>query len=145
MMVDRSILLPGSSIGFLHGVAPRPGSSRSAEWSLVCHQVEWLCVWSARFGAWCSDLMILYQLQSLFLMDLLLCPHLPDDVEKTWRSPRSQSVSKPGSQSISHSANLPLSQPVSQSTIQLASQSIRHSASQSVSHLATKVVSQPAR
>jgi hypothetical protein len=35
--------------------------------------VEWLCVWSAGFGAWCSDLMILYQLQSLFLMDLLHC------------------------------------------------------------------------
>jgi hypothetical protein len=109
---DRPILLPGRSIGFLHGAAPRPGRSHSAEWSLVCrHQVEWLCVRSAGFGAWCSDLMILYQLQSLFLKDLLYMSAFP-----WWRGENlaksSESVSQSVSQAfshISHSANLPFS------------------------------------
>jgi hypothetical protein len=58
------------------------------------------------------------------------CPHLPDDLRKTWRCPRSQSFNQPASHAVS--------QPVIQPTCYLASQSVNsHSASQSISHSAS--------
>jgi hypothetical protein len=68
-----------------------------------------MCVRSARFGAWRSD-MILYQLQSLLLEDLLRC--VRTDLMKLRKLGEVLGVSQPAKQSFTHSASQPFSQPV---------------------------------
>jgi hypothetical protein len=126
---DRSILLSRRSIAFLHDVVPG-----MIEVSFVVTKSDgWMCVRSARFGAWCSD-MILYQLQSLLLVDLLRC--VRSDLVTLRKLGKVLGVSQPASQSeVSHSFSQPVNQPFSQSVNHLsARQSVNQPASQSASH-----------